>query len=162
MAINITGRKLFLNKFWLIDFESNASDTEEYVVKEIYILNSQGTECYNYLVKSPKWRILLDNSTINYQYNGHRIPWNYGEFSFREVIDDIWLKVGTDTLYVKGLEKQRFLDKYFFKVLDLNFLPSLRHMNSCTSDRCELKHGTHCARRKVCELKHYIDSNNIH
>ena len=149
--------------YWFIDFESFKLGTDDFIVKEICILNSEGTECYNYLVKSPKCCPYPDdNKTINYQYNRHRIPWNCGDFPFRPVINDIWLKVGSANLYVKGLEKQIFLDKWLFRVIDLDFLPSLRHMNIRTDERCEIKHGMHCARRKVWGLKHYIDTNNIH
>src|SRR5437867_3759034 len=63
--------------------------------------------------------------------------------------------------YVKGGEKTQFLEDEGFEVRNLDFVPSFKTLNECTTDWCEIKHGKSCARRKVHELKRYIDSNGI-
>ena len=62
---------------------------------------------------------------------------------------------------MKGDEKAQFLEDEGFEVRTLDFVPSFKTLNECTTDWCEIKHGRSCARRKVHELKRYIDSNGI-
>jgi hypothetical protein len=148
--------------YWLIDFESFKFCGEEYIVKEICILNSNGTECYNYFVKSPSfYHSPDDNKTINFQYNRHRIPWNYGDYTFKDAIEDIWKKVGANITYVKGLEKKQFLEKFLFRVGELDMVPPFKKLNAMRLQWCEHRHGIWCARRKVYEIKNYIDTYKI-
>src|SRR6266853_3001634 len=148
--------------YWFLDFESYKTAVDKYVVKEISILANDGTQCYTYMVKSPKnYQFPKIDKTTIHQYNRHRIPWNYGDYTFNEAIDDIGSKVGRNTVYVKGLEKQRFLESYLVHVYDLDFVPSIKKLNSCLGNCCEIKHGKQCARRKVYELKTYIDNNKL-
>ena len=79
----------------------------------------------------------------------------------KEAMSDIFLKIGYDNIYVKGCEKMRFLEKYIFQMFDLDFVPSIKKLPICLTDCCEIKHGLHCAMRKVHALKKYIDDNTI-
>lgn len=148
--------------YWFLDFESYKIGGEEYVVKEMSILASDGTQCYSYMVKPPKHFYAPENyMTFIYQYTRHRLPWNFGDYTFKEVIEDIGKKVGIQNVYVKGAEKSRFLKKHLFNLHELELLSSLNTMNKCIGDCCEVKHGRHCARRKVCELRAYVNNNNV-
>ena len=70
-------------------------------------------------------------------------------------------KVLGHVVYIKGLKKQTFLQHYLPYVVQLDMVPSFKKLNVCPTEWCEHRHGCHCARRKVHELKRYIDSNNI-
>jgi len=61
--------------YWFLDFESYNIGREEYVVKEMSILASDGTQCYSYMVKPPKHFYAPENYiTFIYQYTRHRLP----------------------------------------------------------------------------------------
>jgi len=146
--------------FWYCDFEGYRIGTDEFIVKEIAILSSDGLQCYNYLVKNPlKYPCFPQNETTLFQFNRHRLSWNFGDYSFNEAIDDIWRKVKVDNVYVKGLEKKQFLEQHLFSVLELHFMPSFKDLNETLHEWCDVKHGIWCARRKVNELKRYVDTH---
>jgi hypothetical protein len=47
------------------------------------------------------------------------------------------------------------------RIVDLNNIPSFKILNSCANERCEVKHGNTCARRKVYELQHYLQNSEL-
>jgi hypothetical protein len=148
--------------YWLVDFESYKALNEDYVVKEIAILSSDGRQCYNYRIKSPRhYPCPSNNATVNYQFLRHKIHWDEGDCTFYEALADIWVHLGGSIAYVKGLEKMRFLQRHLFRVGELHMVPSLKKLNSCISSWCTKRHGKFCARRKVHELRHYIHINGI-
>jgi len=148
--------------YWFIDFESFKLQGEDYVVKEIAILSSDGSQCYNYRIKSPKHYLCpYEDATFNFQFLRHMIRWDDGDYSFYEALADIWVHLGGNMVYVKGLEKKIFLDRHLFRVAELHMVPAFKKLNSCILSWCEHMHGKFCSRRKVSELKHYIDTNKI-
>ena len=77
-------------KEWLIDFESFKADRDDFVIKELSILGSEARQCYTYLIKPPTYQpVSSDNTTINYQYQRHRLAWDCGDFTLKEAMSDI-------------------------------------------------------------------------
>jgi len=148
--------------YWLIDFEGYGCGGDDFIVKEISILNSDGTQCFTYMVSSPNnYTYFPQDSTFRYQYERHHLAWENGDYSFSHAIGDIMAKVRGYCVFCKGLEKQRFLENYLPYVAQLDMVPSFKQLNSCMTEWCEYRHGKFCARRKVYELKHYIDTNGL-
>lgn len=148
--------------YWFLDFEAYKFE-EDFIIKEICILSSDGLQCFNYHVSSPKTYPCLIKyiKTFDYQLKRHKLSWNSGECKFEDVMKEIVEKISDKNTYVKGLEKQRFLEKYLWYVHDLVMLPSFKDMNKCISTWCDVSHGKNCAKRKVHELKCYVIENNI-
>jgi len=145
---------------WYIDFEGYQCLSNYFVVKEICLLREDGQQCYVSFVKPPlNYYYDANNPTIQYQYNRHHLHWEDGEHTFPHVMRFINRKVKFDYCFTKGVEKQRFLERYLHRVIDLEMLPSFKYLNSCMSECCDKGHGKYCARRKVHELKYYIDNS---
>ena len=143
---------------WYMDFVGYSCHPQGFIVKEIAILHSNGERCYNYFVTGPKAYPSHQNSVVAYQYNMHRLDWDWGDYEFCEALTDIARKLKGDTVYIKGNEKYKFMRQQLpnAKLVELENLPAFRTLNSCLHERCEVKHGNHCARRKVYELLHYV------
>ena len=122
--------------FWLCDFEAYKSDSGQFIVREISILKSDGTECYSYMVKSPKncYYTPYNNQTMHYQFKRHKIRWEAGDHSFKDAMDDIRKKVEDRSVYVKGFEKVQFLQNELWLVHNLQFIPSFKKLNNCYSN----------------------------
>lgn len=148
--------------YWLIDFEGYSYGYHDYIIKEICILSSDGKQCFNYFIRNPKNEPSIpNNKTILYQYNRLKLKWRFGDFSFNEALDDIFYKVGSANLCIKGSEKKQFLEKQgFITVHEIEGIPSFKVLNECMGEWCEIRHGKWCARRKVNELKRFIDNNS--
>jgi hypothetical protein len=149
---------------WYLDFVGfQFEGSRGFIVKEIAILSSSGDRCYNYFVTGPKQIYTNDFKTYNYQFDMHNLRWEWGDYEFDEAMWDIQSKVKCDTVYVKGKEKRDFISGLLpgAQILELQYVPAFKHLNSCTHERCDVKHGNHCARRKVYELKHVVDSQDL-
>ena len=77
-----------------------------------------------------------------------------------ETLEDIAKKIKRDTVYMKGAEKCAYISSLFptATFIDLVDIPAFKHLNNCIHERCDVKHGNHCARRKVYELKYAVDN----
>ena len=146
---------------WYCDFEGYQLDGANFIVKEISILSSDGHHCFTYLIRSSKLQHVCDNATLRYQFNRHKLHVKYGEYGFNEAMDDIYNKAAGCIIYVKGLEKTKFLRDNYFNAKELQSVPSFKNLNNCLSECCNYPHSIYCARRTVHELKHFIDTNNI-
>ena len=151
---------------WFLDFEAYHIEGDgefKYVVKEVSILNRNGERCYTYFVKNPSILPNMPNTeTANFQFQRHGLRWKFGDYSFCEAIKDIDRKVGSDIVNVKGLQKSNFIKEYLLNVVEVEGLPPFKDLNNCMSERCEVKHGNQCARRKVHELRHaYMKSKQL-
>ena len=148
--------------YWFIDFEGYNCGGDDFIIKEISILNNDGTQCFTYRVTSPDNYIYFpDDKTFRYQFQRHNLAWEDGDYKFNHAMNDIVKKIGYSISYTKGNEKQCFLENYLPYVAQLDMVPSLKYLNSCLTEWCEYRHGKYCARRKVYELKHYIDRKKI-
>ena len=144
---------------WFLDFEAYRADSK-IIIKELCILKD-GT-CYNYHIVGSK-SLPIDNfQTYQFQYNLHRLEWGFGDYKFNDVIEDIALKLKSDTVYIKGNEKFKYMCDVLPSVnfVELENVPSFKHLNNCLHERCEVRHGNHCARRKAYELKNYMLREN--
>ena len=89
----------------------------------------------------------------------HRLDWDWGDYEFCEAMTDISRKLRGDTVYIKGNEKYKFMRQQLpnAKLVELENLPSFRTLNNCLHERCEVKHGNHCARRKVYGSLYFVN-----
>jgi hypothetical protein len=142
---------------WFLDYEGyHIPQGNLFIIKEIAILHSSGDRCYNYFIKGPK-NFPIDNyATYNYQFDRHMLRWEFGDYEFVEAMMDIAQKLRRDNVYIKGSEKYKFISSMFPSpnFIELVHIPAFKYLNNCMSDRCEVKHGNNCARRKVHELRH--------
>ena len=145
---------------WYMDFVGYSCHPQGFIVKEIAILHDSGERCYNYFVTGPRVYPLHQSSVIQYQYNMHRLDWNWGDYEFDEAMADIARKLGEDTVYIKGTEKCKFMCKQLSKpkFMELEDIPAFHTLNNCVHERCNVRHGNHCARRKVYELMYFINN----
>ena len=141
-----------------MDFVGYSCHPQGFIVKEIAILHNSGGRCYNYFVTGPKSYPSHQSSVIAYQYKMHNLYWDWGDYEFNEAIADIARKLGKDTVYIKGNEKFKFMCRQLpnANLVELENLPAFHTLNNCIHERCEVKHGNHCARRKVHELLHFV------
>src|ERR1700727_1332120 len=149
---------------WYLDFVGfQFEGSKGFIVKEIAILSSSGDRCYNYFITRPKQIYIKDYKTYNYQFDMHNLRWEWGDYEFDEAMWDIQSKVKCVTVYVKGKEKRDFISGLLpgAQILELQYVPAFKHLNSCTHEKCDVKHGNHCARRKVYELKHVVDNQDL-
>jgi hypothetical protein len=144
-------------KYWFLDHEAYCYDRRCYP-KEICILSDDGDLCYNYFIKTSNDDILpSDHPTVKFQFERHKLRLNFGDYDLDEAVHDIKLKVKNDTVYVKGLQKSDLWKKQLSNVIELTGIPSLKNLNNCIKERCDVKHGNSCARRKVFEMKFVYD-----
>jgi hypothetical protein len=148
---------------WYLDFIGYQFPNMGFVVKEIAILHSDGDRCYNYFITGPKFVKINDYMTYNYQYDLHNLRWEWGDYEFMEALEDIAKKLKRDTVYMKGAEKCAYISTLFpyATFIELENIPAFKHLNNCIHERCDVKHGNHCARRKVYELKHAVDKSKL-
>ena len=148
---------------WFLDFEAHHIESYDcrdfgklrYIVKEMTILSGNGKRCYNYFVRNPcKLSYMPDTETAHFQFQHMVCYGSLGTTLFESPIKDIDRKVGEDVVYVKELQKTNFIKEYLLNVIELEGLPPLKTLNNYMNERCEVKHGNHCARRKVYELRH--------
>jgi hypothetical protein len=152
----------FLKMCWFLDFVSYHSVEFGFIIKEIAILHNDGERCFNYFITGPKtYPSSLHSQTFNYQFDMHRLKWEFGDYEFGEAIMDIARKLGDDIVYLKGDAKRDFMSNILPRCtfVELQKIPSFRELNNCTYERCRVKHGNHCARRKVFELRHIFNQN---
>jgi hypothetical protein len=147
---------------WFLDFVGYQYSGIHFVIKEIAILNTNGDRCYNYFITGPKTVYPMEHfQTVQYQYQMHQLRWEFGDYQFNEAMMDIARKLRSDPVFIKGNEKWKFISSMFPSptFIELKDVPAFKSLNSCVHERCEVKHGNHCARRKVYELMHFISQN---
>jgi len=143
---------------WYIDFEGYHFDNK-FIVKEIAIVKKDSLQCYNYFVMNPCNIPHAPNTqTIHFQYKRHNLRWEFGDFKFCDVIEDIISKVkSSDAVYGKGAAKVAFLKKWLPQIQEMTWINTpFKKLYNCISEVCEIRHGFNCARRKAHELQ-YID-----
>ena len=148
-------------KYWFLDHEAYCYNRRCYP-KEICILSDDGDFCYNYFIKTPENAGLpLDHPTIKFQFNRHQLRSDFGDYDLDEALYDISLKVKNDIVYVKGTEKAGIWKSHLSNVIELKNIPSLKKLNNCIKERCQVRHGNCCARRKVFEIKFAYDNSDL-
>ena len=148
---------------WFLDFEGFHFPGRGFIIKEIAILNkTDKDQCYTYFITGPKTIHMCNGATFNFQYKRHHLLWEFGDYEFVEAMMDVarWLK--DSTVYMKGREKFDFIRGMFplVKFIELDGIPAFKYLNNCMNQRCSVKHGNCCARRKVHELMHYVSNSD--
>ena len=148
-------------KHWFLDYEAYQLH-ERTIIKEICILSEDGQHCFNYFIKNPSSLPSIPYCTTTaFQFKRHQLEWNFGDYHFTEAMEDINRKLKFDIVLVKGNEKAKFISGYLNRVvIELVNIPSFKQLKNCMTERCEVKHGNNCARRKVHELKHVFDKQH--
>jgi hypothetical protein len=147
---------------WLLDFEGFHFPNWGFVIKEIAILNMDDKDqCFNYFIKGPKCTSIGGTKSFNFQLKRHNLCWEFGDYDFVEAMIDIARKLRDGTVYMKGREKFNYLSPMFVsaRFIELEGIPSFKCLHSCKDERCKVKHGNCCARRKVHELLHYVTNS---
>ena len=141
---------------WFLDYVGYSCKDSGFIIKEIAIVTLDGERCYNYFITGPHAYPINHCQTINYQYKMHNLMWDFGDYEFNEAMMDIARKLCNDKVYVKGYEKQKLISSLFPSItcVELNDIPRFNELNNCIHERCEVKHGNHCARRKAYEIRH--------
>ena len=142
---------------WFLNFEGYQFPEGSFVIKEIAILNSDGGRCYNYFITSQ--RHILYYIAKPFSISIECITrWEFGDYELNEAMMDITRKLRSDTVYVKGREKFEYLRNLFPRPMfvELEDVPAFKNLNNCVHERCQIRHGNHCARRKVYELRHAV------
>jgi hypothetical protein len=153
---------------WFLDFEGfhfaeRRGCCNRFIVKEIAIVNKDDKDqCFNYFITGPKGDYACDGETFNFQLRRHKLRWDFGDYEFMEAMVDIGRKLRDGTVYIKGREKIAYISHLFLspKFVELEGIPAFKSLNSCESERCSVRHGNCCARRKVHELLHYVTNSN--
>src|SRR6266853_1227690 len=142
-----------MDRWWYIDFEGYHFN-HRFWVKEIALLDNYALNCYNYFVQNPYLIPNLPrNETTLVQYQRHRLKWRFGDHGWLGVIAQIKKTVTCDKVFIKGLEKYLFLQKWIPNLTELHDLPSFKHLNNCLHQTCYPRHRW-CAKRKVHELQY--------
>ncbi|XP_043284952.1 uncharacterized protein [Venturia canescens] len=144
-----------------------------------YLVDVQGFQYHNFIVKelavaplnSPDYPLVFlfqpptPWSEIPARYKGvnlwlernyHRLRWSAGDVPYDEV-ENVLRSVLRDasTVYVKGEQKQRWLEQFGFNARDVVDCPSLR--TSCKlAAACPHHDSPHCALRNVLLLRIYL------
>ena len=145
--------------YWFLDFDGYHFPGVGFVIKEIAILNTFDVDkCNNYFITGPRSVSIDDYKTLDYQYQMHKLRWEFGDYEFNEAMMDIARKLRSDTVFITGNEKFKFISNLFPSpnFVEIEHMPAFKNLNDCVHEWCQVKHGNHCARRKVHELRHFI------
>ena len=78
---------------WFLDFEGYHFPNIGFIIKEIAILSADGDRCYNYFIKGPKSISIDKCRTYNYQFDRHKLRWEFGDYEFMETMMDVAQKL---------------------------------------------------------------------
>lgn len=103
-----------MTKTVFIDLQGFKSNSNDFIAKEIAVVyNSK--EHINFIIKSPFDFQCLSAEKQKEAYwlmkNYHHLNWNDGQVSFKSVIKFLKATVKYSSVYVKGEEKKRWLEK---------------------------------------------------
>lgn len=146
---------------YVVDTQGFQRDNNEFVVKELATvpLNS-GEQPLIFLFKPPiPWNELparYKSVNLWLERNYHRLSWSAGDVPYDEV-EDVLREVLHDasTIYVKGQQKQQWLEQFGFVVQDVVTCPSLKTPNKLTSP-CPHHDSSNCALRNVLLLQNFL------
>lgn len=144
----------------VLDFQSFKDDNNEFVVKEATVIDvSTGTVLFHRLARPPYDRALLseakrqENRWLTKRYHG--LEWNVGDTPYVETMEKLRTCLdGRCTVYVKGLEKKRFVENKLItysdtKVIDLSELGC----GSLATVTCSSPGTFRCARHGSADMR---------
>ncbi|XP_043466590.1 uncharacterized protein LOC122501309 [Leptopilina heterotoma] len=151
---------------YVVDIQCFKRPYNEFVIKELAILPlQQDAHPLVYLFEPPyAWsrlpaRYKCENRWLTNNYHG--IDWAAGDVSYEKlqpIIKEVL--IGTPTIYVKGLEKQKWLEKYTSNVFNLDDFkcPSLKSFSVESSSTCtnHTRSFSNCAVKNVCNLRNWL------
>lgn len=147
---------------WVIEFQGFKDSLNNFIIKEIAIVSSNGRYMQHWLVKSPysfhflgvKQQKMCNWLTTNF----HNLNWDDGDVTIDVVINSIRRIINNDCLHVKGREKAEYLKSIFREnnIIELEFLgcPSLTKLPDMEVG-CP-HHMRNCALRNAINLAYWL------
>ena len=147
-------------KTFICDFEAyQLGNAGTYYPLEIALLNCDTKTCEMFYVK---YLQNIHDLTTQFQFKRHGIGWKDGN----EFLEQAFYKMNSlvsynDIIYVKGLEKTKYIREWFPLVVVIEILnaPSLMEIKTDVSFTCH-KHNPKlylaCAKRKAYSLLPYV------
>jgi hypothetical protein len=134
-------------------------------IKEISIFFYDSKNIFHFFMKIPNYYENTSRESRRFVKNWHHIPADYGDTSIKTIIR--YLNQPNSTLYIKGLQKLRILEKFTFnEIINLEDLgcPRFDLLEESEPHFCsfhETHPTTHCSFRKLLKLIHWYDSQFI-
>lgn len=151
---------------FVVDVQGFKTSWNEFIVKELAIVPlGEDVQPVVYLFKPPHdWNFLgarykCENNWLYRNYHG--LDWKDGEIPYDELNNVLKSAVrGAKKIYVKGLEKVRWLENIIPKVCNIEALgcPSLatlykKDKKPCSNHNLDICREPHCAARNVIAVK---------
>ena len=158
---------------YVIDIQALKQPHNEFVVKEMAIHRIGSIEAPNvYFFKSPfAWSELpakykAENGWLTRNY--HHIAWDYGEYPYSSIAAILKFDlVECEQIYVKGLEKQKWLGQFVPNVQNVENIQnttSLKNMREWKqrSNVCKFhkESKSHCAAQNALLIERFVTMNN--
>lgn len=141
---------------YIVDFQAYKKPINDFVIKEIAILNiNEEEDTKLYILKPPfEWNLLptkykVENKWLENHYLNKK--WSDGAVEYGDLVNILKKLSEAKTVYVKGSQKYEWLKKYLNNVYNLETsnmlnLAELRKLNvfRCNDYTCK-KHNLSCA-----------------
>lgn len=153
----------------VIDVQGFKKAHNEFIFKELAIVPvGEDVQPTVHLFEPPHdWNFLerrykCENSWLTKNYHG--IAWEDGDIPYEELGGILQsCTKGVGKVYVKGIDKQKWLDPYITNILNIETLecPSLtklQHVNDqiCSNHNRKICYNSHCALRNATVLKKWL------
>lgn len=145
----------------IVDLQGFKSTYNNFICKELAVASICGSVLDHFIFATPPSLRNFSKENAWITANLHSLRWTDGDVplnKIREVLDRLISE--NTTVYVKGLEKKRWIRQYCPQdthIEDLHQLPSLRSENYGPQPSCTLQHS-HCALTNVLKLKAHLTS----
>lgn len=149
----------------VIEFQAFRGNKDEYVIKELVILDLLTYIVYPFIFKPPHpFKKLNSKAKITNKWlvkNFHNITWNEGFTDYSD-LDDVMYHFGTEfnRIYTKGLEKRNWIQNYTTaNVVDLKIdkdFPSC-YNNICLASKNKAHRQGQCALKNVYRLALFLN-----
>lgn len=154
----------------LIDVQGFKSNNNSFIFKEVAVFNFASGTSTSYLLKPPiPWGILearykSENTWLARNYHG--LQWDSGDTPYHELHSLLaHLFTSSATIFVKGLEKRKWLQEEFPETVIINVedhgCPSLQKLKECFTSTTCLHHTipfASCAIENVLLIKSWLIS----
>lgn len=151
----------------IIEFQAFRGNADEFIVKELVVLDVVKYIMYTFLFKPPHSFNKLDTKAkITNKWMSkhlHRIKWNEGHVDYESLNNILYYFCSKfDTIYTRGSEKCKWLQMYTrSRVYDITVDKGydVRHCRlcECVNDKRHAK--THCAMRNAFRLAAFLELN---
>lgn len=160
--------KIIEEKPCVIEFQAFRGNRNEYILKELVIMDLLTYVVYPFLFKPPfPFKKLNAKAKVTNKWivkNFHHIDWNEGFIDYNEV-DDVMYHFCTEfnRIYTKGLEKRNWIQKYSTAnvvdvKIDKEFIPC--YNNLCVLGKNKSHRLAQCALKNVYRLTSFLNTEH--